>query len=41
MKEENKTEEAIDCEDAIRLKLCPVKYGNEGSSCETCIYEDD
>jgi hypothetical protein len=40
MKEE-KTEEPINCEDAMRLKLCPMKNGNEGDSCETCPYEDD
>ena len=41
MEEEKKIEESINCEDAKRLKLCPIKYGNEGSSCETCPYEDD
>jgi hypothetical protein len=25
----------------MRLKLCPMKNGNEGDSCETCPYEDD
>lgn len=34
-------EEKIDCQKAISLKLCPIKYGNEGSSCETCLYKDD
>jgi len=41
MEEENKIEEIIDCLEAIRLHICPIKYGEEGSSCETCPYEDD